>query len=84
MLFYLFLNNEFYPLKEVKCKFRRSLYVFEKSYIFDFSNHCCLHAIVIPLQADSEVSYRIGVFVAKVLLPVLFFYLAFKKEKNKE
>ena len=42
------------------------------------------HAIVIPLQADSEVSYRIGVFVVKVLLPVLFFYLAFKKEKHKE
>ena len=42
------------------------------------------YGFVTPLPADSDVSYRIGALATKVLLPVLFFYLAFKKEKNKE
>ena len=42
-----------------------------------------MNAIVIPLQADSEVSYRMGALAANVLLPVLLLYFAFKKEKPK-
>ena len=39
------------------------------------------HAFVTPLPADSDVSYRMGALAANVLLPVLLFYFAFKKEK---
>ena len=42
------------------------------------------YGFVTPLPADSDVSYRIVALAAKVLLPVLFFYLAFKKEKPKK
>ena len=41
------------------------------------------YCFVTPLPADSDVSYRIGALVAKVLLPVLLLYFAFKKEKPK-
>ena len=41
------------------------------------------HAFVTPLPADSDVSYRMGA-LANVLLPVLLFYFAFKKEKPKK
>ena len=42
------------------------------------------HAFVTPLPADSDVSYRMGALAANVLLPVLLFYFAFKKEKPKK
>ena len=42
------------------------------------------HAFVTPLPADSDVSYRMGALAANVLLSVLLFYFAFKKEKPKK